>query len=457
MLYQTLAAASGRDPLLSGERRLRLPRPASGRNGAGRREAGPHARASAARRQGGNSSRATCSTGGGCRLTRALDRSGRTHPHQRRCGLARLLRRSIHRDDRRRQSRRKIPFLEGRALQPEEHDAFFMPGDLGRDRSAVRTLRASARSCIAVGAHGLPLFGTGDWNDGMNRVGEKGRAKASGSDGFCRRRSCHSRPWPRRAARMAAPPGGAHAAALQQVARAGVGRRLVPAGLLRRRNAARIGREHRMPNRLDRPIVERDFRSRRSHPRRARHGERGKPARPARRRSRVALHAALRSHCARSGLHQRVPARYSRKRRTIHARRHLGRDRAGHPRAWRSGNSGYSRFLNPISHTSSRADVQRYKVEPYVVAADVYSVAPHVGRGGWTWYTGSASWMYRAGLEWILGFRVRAGKLLLTPCIPADWPGFEISSGTGPRATRSHRKPPSGLPRRRSSRVGSAI
>jgi cyclic beta-1,2-glucan glucanotransferase len=83
-------------------------------------------------------------------------------------------------------------------------------------------------------------------------------------------------------------------------------------------------------------------------------------------------------------------------------------------------------FLNPINHTSSRAGVQRYKVEPYVVAADIYSVAPHAGRGGWTWYTGSASWMYRAGLEWILGFRVRAGKLLLTPNIPADWPSVEI-------------------------------
>ena len=83
-------------------------------------------------------------------------------------------------------------------------------------------------------------------------------------------------------------------------------------------------------------------------------------------------------------------------------------------------------LLNPISHTSTRAEMQRYKVEPYVVAADIYSVAPHVGRGGWTWYTGSAGWMYRAGLEWILGFRVRAGTLLMTPCIPADWPGFEI-------------------------------
>jgi cyclic beta-1,2-glucan synthetase len=84
-------------------------------------------------------------------------------------------------------------------------------------------------------------------------------------------------------------------------------------------------------------------------------------------------------------------------------------------------------LLNPINHSGTRADVQRYKVEPYVVAADIYSVAPHVGRGGWTWYTGSAGWMYRAGLEWMLGFRVRAGKLQISPCIPADWSGFEIN------------------------------
>ena len=83
-------------------------------------------------------------------------------------------------------------------------------------------------------------------------------------------------------------------------------------------------------------------------------------------------------------------------------------------------------LLNPINRASTRADVQRYKVEPYAVAADVYSVAPHLGRGGWTWYTGSAGWLYRAGLEAILGVR-RAGKLLLLdPCIPKTWPGFEI-------------------------------
>jgi cyclic beta-1,2-glucan synthetase len=83
-------------------------------------------------------------------------------------------------------------------------------------------------------------------------------------------------------------------------------------------------------------------------------------------------------------------------------------------------------LLNPINRTTTRAGVQRYKVEPYAIAADVYSVAPHTGRGGWTWYTGSAGWMYRAGLEYILGFQLQGSRLRLAPCIPAHWPGFEI-------------------------------
>ena len=83
-------------------------------------------------------------------------------------------------------------------------------------------------------------------------------------------------------------------------------------------------------------------------------------------------------------------------------------------------------LLNPINRSSTRADVQRYKVEPYVAAADVYSVAPHVGRGGWTWYTGTAGCLYRAAIESILGFRVQGAFLLLAPCIPRTWPRFEI-------------------------------
>jgi len=85
------------------------------------------------------------------------------------------------------------------------------------------------------------------------------------------------------------------------------------------------------------------------------------------------------------------------------------------------------RLLNPIYRSDTPEKVERYRVEPYVVAADVYSVPPHTGHGGWTWYTGAASWMYRLGMEAILGLR-RVGKALqINPCIPKDWPGYELT------------------------------
>jgi cyclic beta-1,2-glucan synthetase len=83
-------------------------------------------------------------------------------------------------------------------------------------------------------------------------------------------------------------------------------------------------------------------------------------------------------------------------------------------------------LLNPVNHTATRAGVHRYKVEPYVCAADVYAVPPHTGRGGWTWYTGSASWMYRVAVESILGFARLGDRLKLDPCIPRGWPGFSM-------------------------------
>ena len=85
------------------------------------------------------------------------------------------------------------------------------------------------------------------------------------------------------------------------------------------------------------------------------------------------------------------------------------------------------RLLNPIYHADAPEKVARYMVEPYVVAADVYSVAPHVGRGGWTWYTGSAGWMYRLGVEAILGLRKVEGNLKIDPCIPKHWQGYEMT------------------------------
>jgi cellobiose phosphorylase len=84
------------------------------------------------------------------------------------------------------------------------------------------------------------------------------------------------------------------------------------------------------------------------------------------------------------------------------------------------------RMLNPVEHARDENDCERYKVEPYVIPGDVYSLAGHVGRGGWTWYTGAAAWTYRVWLEEILGFQRRGDTLTIDPVIPKDWPGFRL-------------------------------
>ncbi len=83
-------------------------------------------------------------------------------------------------------------------------------------------------------------------------------------------------------------------------------------------------------------------------------------------------------------------------------------------------------IINPVKHANSSERINTYKVEPYVVAADVYALSPHTGRGGWTWYTGSAGWLYRLILESLLGLRLEVNKLRFAPCLPADWPSFKI-------------------------------
>jgi cellobiose phosphorylase len=84
------------------------------------------------------------------------------------------------------------------------------------------------------------------------------------------------------------------------------------------------------------------------------------------------------------------------------------------------------RMLNPIRHGSSAEGVATYKVEPYVMAADVYAIAPHVGRGGWTWYTGSAGWTYRLIVESLLGVNLAGDKLTISPCLPNDWSSYQL-------------------------------
>jgi cellobiose phosphorylase len=83
-------------------------------------------------------------------------------------------------------------------------------------------------------------------------------------------------------------------------------------------------------------------------------------------------------------------------------------------------------MINPVNHGGSPEEISTYKVEPYVVAADVYAVSPHTGRGGWTWYTGSAGWMYTLILESLLGLRREGDNLRFAPCLPEDWEAFKV-------------------------------
>ena len=108
---------------------------------------------------------------------------------------------------------------------------------------------------------------------------------------------------------------------------------------------------------------------------------------------------------------------------------------------------GLFSLLNPINHARTRTDVQTYKVEPYVVAADVYATSPHVGRGGWTWYTGSAGWMQRAGVESILGLSLHGEVMHLDPCISKSWAGFEISLRHGSARYEIRVENPAGVER----------
>ena len=104
-------------------------------------------------------------------------------------------------------------------------------------------------------------------------------------------------------------------------------------------------------------------------------------------------------------------------------------------------------LLNPVGHATTPAEVERYKVEPYVVCADIYGAPPHTGRGGWTWYTGSAGWLYRVALEAILGIRPAGNTLRVAPCVPRGWPGFEVAYRHGSASYRIRVDNPAGVER----------
>jgi cyclic beta-1,2-glucan synthetase len=322
----------------------------------------------------------------------------------------------------------KIPFLEGQALEPGEPDCFFAPIVSDRTATLFEHCALALEASLALGGHGLPPMGTGDWNDGMNRVGEKGDGESVWLGWFLHAALtafvplARARRETKRAAKWSA-----HATAL----RASLEREAWDGDWYRRAffdDGEPLGSAASEECRIDAIAQSWAVLSGAAAPERAAQAMSAVERELIRRDDGLALLFAppFDKSALDPGYVKAYPPGV--------------RENGGqytHAASWSvmafaalgEGDKAVGLFslINPINHARTRTDVLRYKVEPYVVAADVYAAPPHVGRGGWTWYTGSAAWMQRAGVESILGLRIRGAFLHLDPCIPKAWPKFEMS------------------------------
>jgi cellobiose phosphorylase len=320
-----------------------------------------------------------------------------------------------------------VPFIEGALLKDGQDEAFFQPNVAPQPASLYEHCARALDVSLSLGAHGLPLMGTGDWNDGMNRVGEKGRGESVWLAWFLLATI-------RTFASIAQTQGDHDRVARWQQCAATVRIALESAGWdgqwYRRGyydDGTPLGSSESLECKIDAIAQSWSVISGVADPMHASQAMAAVDERLIRHDSKIAL--LFTPPFDRTPLDPGYIKGYPPGIRenggqythgtiwSIFAFAKLGQgDNAG----------GLFSILNPIRHGDSSEALARYKVEPYIACADVYSVAPHIGRGGWTWYTGSAAWLYRAGIEAILGFRKRGDTLHLDPCIPKAWPGYEI-------------------------------
>lgn len=320
-----------------------------------------------------------------------------------------------------------VPFLEGRLLSPEEESAYYQPIRSQHSATLLEHCKRVLDRSLKVGVHGLPLIGSCDWNDGMNRVGHEGLGESVWLGWFLystlvqfstiakgrNENDCVER-WLNHADALKT--------ALEKEAWDGAWYRRAYFD-----DGTPLGSAANSECRIDSIAQSWGVISKAADPNRA-----------------IKAMESVEKYLVRQGdnLILLFTPPFDK---TPHDPGYIKgylpgiRENGGqyvHAAIWNviafsmlgNGNKAFEFFsmLNPISHADTRAGVHRYKVEPYVIAADVYSEPPHVGRGGWTWYTGSAGWMYRAGTEWILGLRIEGNTLHVNPCIPNHWQGFAI-------------------------------
>jgi len=320
-----------------------------------------------------------------------------------------------------------VPFLDGPALRAGEHESYFQPMIAEGSVTLFEHCALALDGSLLVGSHGLPFMGGGDWNDGMNRIGIEGKGESvwlawfllATLPGFAtlaegRKEEPRATKWRE------------HAAALRSAAE----REAWDGSWYRRAffdDGTPVGSAQAEECRIDSVAQSWSVMSGAADPDRARQSMTAADEHLVRRDDGlVLLFAPPFDHTPKDpGYIKGYPPGV--------------RENGGqytHAAIWMAiafamlgdGDkaAGLFSILNPISRSSTPAGIARYEVEPYVVCADVYATPQHLGQGGWTWYTGSAGWMYRTGLEWILGLRQKGESLLLDPCIPRTWPSFEI-------------------------------
>ena len=325
-----------------------------------------------------------------------------------------------------------VPFLEAPALAEGEVEAYLHPSVSSESATLYEhCVRALDRS-LAAGKHGLPLMGSGDWNDGMNRVGNQGKGESIWLGWFLHdtlgrfAQFCDGRKDKRR--------GNKYRARMESLKLA-LERHGWDGDWYRRAyfdDGKPLGSAQNEECRIDSIAQSWGVISGAAELHRATRAMAAVEEYLIRRGDGLAILFSPpfdRSSMDPGYIKGYVPGvrenggQYTHAALwTLMAYAKLGDgDRAGELFA----------LLNPINHASTRAGLHKYKVEPYVIAADVYAVWPHTGRGGWTWYTGAAGWMYRAGLESILGFRLRGNRLQVDPCIPRSWREYEITYKRG--------------------------
>ncbi len=320
-----------------------------------------------------------------------------------------------------------VPFLEAPPLEPGQDDAYGSPRVAAQSGTLYEHCVRSIDRALTAGAHGLPLIGTGDWNDGMNRVGPLGKGESTWLGWFLYAvlnqfaPLCEAHADSDRAARYRS-----EAARLAQVLELAWNGDWYLRGYFD--DGTPLGSAQSEECKIDAIAQSWAVLS---------------GSAPARRAERAmdAVRTLLVNRTASVILLLTPPFDKSAQdpgyiKGYVPGIRENG-GQYTHAAIWAAmaiaklgnGDEAVELFhmLNPINHARSSQEVERYKVEPYVVAADVYAHPLHMGRGGWTWYTGSAGWLYRLGLESILGLTRHGSTFALDPCIPASWPGYSIT------------------------------